>query len=86
MQQRNLNVFLILLMGISNREIAEDGKELLFDHGAPYFTVSSPDVLSIVREWESQNLCAEWREGFGIFDCFSNQFTSIEQVKTPLLF
>ncbi|XP_008451825.2 uncharacterized protein LOC103492994 [Cucumis melo] len=61
------------------REIAEDGRELHFDHGAPYFTVSSQEVLSLVRQWESKNLCAEWKESFGIFDCFSNQFTSTEQ-------
>ncbi|PPD86178.1 hypothetical protein GOBAR_DD16882 [Gossypium barbadense] len=51
------------------REISEDGKELLFDHGAPYFTVTNPDVLSVVTEWESRGLVAEWKSNFGSFDC-----------------
>ncbi|KAG4145247.1 hypothetical protein ERO13_D05G085901v2 [Gossypium hirsutum] len=38
------------------REISEDGRELLFDHGAPYFTVTNLDVLSVVTEWESRGL------------------------------
>ncbi|KAK8295886.1 hypothetical protein V6Z11_D05G087500 [Gossypium hirsutum] len=43
------------------REISEDGRELLFDHGAPYFTVTNLDVLSVVTEWESRGLVAEWK-------------------------
>ncbi|KAK8261236.1 hypothetical protein V6Z12_D13G173500 [Gossypium hirsutum] len=64
------------------REISEDGRELLFDHGAPYFTVTNPDVLSVVTEWESRGLVAEWKSNFGSFDCFTNKIVNIEhQVK-----
>lgn len=64
----------------SSREISEDGKELLFDHGAPYFTVSNPDVLELVHEWESGGLVAEWKVNFSSFDCVSNKFFDIQQV------
>ncbi|XVE63212.1 hypothetical protein DITRI_Ditri07aG0001500 [Diplodiscus trichospermus] len=60
------------------REISQDGKELLFDHGAPYFTVTNPDVLSVVAEWESRGLVAEWKLNFWSFDCFSNEFFNTE--------
>ncbi|KAG8472290.1 hypothetical protein CXB51_034335 [Gossypium anomalum] len=60
------------------REISEDGRELLFDHGAPYFTVTNPDVLSVVTEWESRGLVAEWKSNFGSFDCFTNEFINTE--------
>ncbi|XP_031282367.1 uncharacterized protein LOC116140934 isoform X2 [Pistacia vera] len=68
------------MMVCSNREISEDGKELLFDHGAPYFTVSNPDVLELVREWESVGLVAEWKVNFSSFDCVFNKFVDIQQV------
>ncbi|KDP43403.1 hypothetical protein JCGZ_26558 [Jatropha curcas] len=61
------------------REIAEDGNDLLFDHGAPFFTVSNTDVLRVVHEWELKGLVAEWKENFGSFDCLSNKFLDIEQ-------
>ncbi|XP_044499836.1 renalase isoform X2 [Mangifera indica] len=61
------------------REISEDGKELLFDHGAPYFTVSNPDVLELVHEWESGGLVAEWKVNFSSFDCVSSKFVDIQQ-------
>ncbi|TYH35264.1 hypothetical protein ES332_D13G181400v1 [Gossypium tomentosum] len=60
------------------REISEDGRELLFDHGAPYFIVTNPDVLSVVTEWESRGLVAEWKSNFGSFDCFTNKIVNIE--------
>lgn len=65
---------------ISHREITEDGKELVFDHGAPLFTVSNPDVLGIVREWEARGLVAEWKENFASFDCISRKFIDFEKV------
>ncbi|KAB1216961.1 hypothetical protein CJ030_MR4G016026 [Morella rubra] len=61
------------------REVTEDGKELLFDHGAPFFSVSNAQVLSLVREWESRGLVAEWSENFGAFDCISHDFVDIQQ-------
>ncbi|KAJ6966816.1 hypothetical protein NC652_004388 [Populus alba x Populus x berolinensis] len=62
------------------REISEDGKELLFDHGAPFFSASNSDVLRLVHEWESKGLVEEWKENFGSFDCISKKFLDIEQV------
>ncbi|XP_028760586.1 uncharacterized protein LOC114719273 [Neltuma alba] len=61
------------------RENTEDGKELLFDHGAPFFSVSKSEVLSLVHEWESRGLIAEWKEKFGSFDFSTRKFTEIEQ-------
>ncbi|XP_050279438.1 uncharacterized protein LOC126720717 isoform X1 [Quercus robur] len=61
------------------REVSEDGKELVFDHGAPFFTVNNAEVLGLVREWESRGLVAEWKQNFGSFDCSSNKFFDMEQ-------
>ncbi|KAJ8429863.1 hypothetical protein Cgig2_010643 [Carnegiea gigantea] len=60
-------------------ETTEDGKELFFDHGAPYFTVTNPDVLGMVLEWESRGLVAEWEERFGTFDFTSKTFINSEK-------
>ncbi|XP_042489178.1 renalase isoform X5 [Macadamia integrifolia] len=56
------------------REISEDGTELFFDHGAPFFTVNDNDVMGLVHEWEARGLVAEWKERFGSFDCISAKF------------
>ncbi|KAL2247759.1 uncharacterized protein LOC105176535 isoform X1 [Sesamum indicum] len=63
------------------RELCEDGRELLFDHGAPYFTVSAGnlEVQSLVNDWESRGLVAEWKEKFGSFDFSSKKFVDIEE-------
>lgn len=61
------------------REKTEDGKELHFDHGAPFFSVSKPEVARLVQEWESRGLVAEWREKFGSFDIQTLKFDNIEQ-------
>ncbi|KAK2638583.1 hypothetical protein Ddye_026378 [Dipteronia dyeriana] len=61
------------------REITEDGKELLFDHGAPFFTVSNADALDLVHEWESGGLVAEWKVNFGSYDCISKKFVDGQQ-------
>ncbi|KAK4420662.1 hypothetical protein Salat_2016700 [Sesamum alatum] len=63
------------------REHCEDGRELLFDHGAPYFTVSAGnlEVQSLVNDWESRGLVAEWKEKFGSFDFSSKKFVDIEE-------
>ncbi|XP_057457870.1 uncharacterized protein LOC130748654 [Lotus japonicus] len=60
------------------REKTEDGKELHFDHGAPFFSVSKSEVLCLVQEWESRGLVAEWKEKFGAFDFHTLKF-NIEQ-------
>ncbi|KAH9723862.1 fad/nad(p)-binding oxidoreductase family protein [Citrus sinensis] len=61
------------------RETSEDGKEMLFDHGAPFFTVTNNDVLALVCEWESGGLVAEWKVNLGSFDCVSKKFVNIQQ-------
>ncbi|KAK4771495.1 hypothetical protein SAY87_032027 [Trapa incisa] len=63
------------------RETMEDGNVLLFDHGAPCFTLSSLafDVMSLLGEWESRGLVAEWKGKFGAFDCLTNKFVDAEQ-------
>ncbi|XP_010542541.1 PREDICTED: uncharacterized protein LOC104815709 isoform X2 [Tarenaya hassleriana] len=62
------------------REISEDGKDLLFDHGAPFFTVSSnSDALTLVHDWESRGVVSEWTPTFGSFDCTSNKFLGPQQ-------
>ncbi|XP_027341696.1 uncharacterized protein LOC113854718 isoform X2 [Abrus precatorius] len=61
------------------REKTEDGKELHFDHGAPFFSVSKSEVLNLVQEWESRSLVAEWKEKFGSFDFHARKFNNIEQ-------
>lgn len=61
------------------REITDDGKELLFDHGAPYFTATNAEVLSLVSDWEARDVVAEWKESFGTFDFVSKQFDHNEK-------
>ena len=63
-----------------SREKTEDGKELHFDHGAPFFSVSKSEVLSLAQEWESRGLVAEWKEKFGSFDFHTLKFNDTEQV------
>ncbi|KAK9088521.1 hypothetical protein Scep_027603 [Stephania cephalantha] len=62
------------------KEIIEDGKELFFDHGAPFFTVRDNDVMSLVCEWESRALVTQWKESRGCFDCVSRKFGDNEKV------
>ncbi|KAG9439652.1 hypothetical protein H6P81_019817 [Aristolochia fimbriata] len=59
------------------REITEDGRELLFDHGAPCFTVKDKEVKGIVSSWEARGLVAEWKENFGIFDFTNSKFLQL---------
>ncbi|XP_047146911.1 renalase isoform X2 [Vigna umbellata] len=61
------------------REKTEDGQELHFDHGAPFFSVGKSEVLRLVEEWVSRGLVAEWNEKFGFFDFHTHKFKNIEQ-------
>lgn len=63
------------------REITEDGKELLFDHGAPYFSATNTEVLSLVNNWKVRGVVAEWNETFGTFDFVTKQFDQSEKEK-----
>lgn len=71
---------LIISFSNSYREVVEDEKELLFDHGAPFFNANKTEVLGLVHEWESKGLVACWKEKFGFFDRISNKFFDLEQV------
>ncbi|KAM7268997.1 hypothetical protein ACFE04_024494 [Oxalis oulophora] len=62
----------------TRRERTEDGKELMFDHGAPFFNVHDPDALSLVQHWESKGLVAQWKDSFGCFDRSSRKFVDPE--------
>lgn len=66
------------------RERSEDGSELIFDHGAPCFSVNANnlEVQNLVNDWESRGLVAEWKENFGSFDFVSRKFVSTEEVST----
>lgn len=61
------------------REISEDGREIYFDHGAPFFSVSDTAALGYINEWKTKGLVAEWKENFGSFDRNLNQFTDFEK-------
>ncbi|KAL2331131.1 hypothetical protein Fmac_018712 [Flemingia macrophylla] len=61
------------------REKTEDGTELHFDHGAPFFSVSQSEVLHLVKDWELRGFIAEWKEKFGSFDFHNLKFNNIEQ-------
>lgn len=63
------------------REYTEDGRELLFDHGASYFSVNADnsEVNSLVSDWESKGFVAEWKVKFGCFDFGSRKFIHIEE-------
>ncbi|KAL1566930.1 renalase-like isoform X1 [Salvia divinorum] len=63
------------------REHCEDGSELSFDHGAPYFTLnaSNSELQSLVNTWESRGLVAQWNYKFGSFDYSSTSFVSVDE-------
>ncbi|KAL8195838.1 hypothetical protein R6Q57_025591 [Mikania cordata] len=61
------------------REIAEDGRELYFDHGAPYFSATNTDVEEMIRVWESRGLVAEWKHNFGSFDFITKKFVNFDK-------
>lgn len=62
------------------REVGEDGKELTFDHEAPFFSVTNPNAISLVHEWESLGFVSQWKQVFGSFDSASNMFLGFQQV------
>ncbi|KAG8061098.1 hypothetical protein GUJ93_ZPchr0003g16989 [Zizania palustris] len=64
------------------REVMEDGTELRFDHGAPYFTVSNNEVARVVNGWEARGLVAEWKAMFACFDREAGKFTNYEKEET----
>ncbi|XP_076909887.1 uncharacterized protein LOC143567323 isoform X2 [Bidens hawaiensis] len=61
------------------REIAEDGRELYFDHGAPCFSTSNADVEDMIKGWETRGLVAEWTQNFGSFDFITKIFVNLEK-------
>lgn len=63
------------------REVMEDGSELRFDHGAPYFTVTNGEVARVVGGWEARGIVAEWKATFACFDLATGKFTDFEKVR-----
>ncbi|KAL6637993.1 hypothetical protein ACP70R_025565 [Stipagrostis hirtigluma subsp. patula] len=61
------------------REVMEDGTELRFDHGAPYFTVTNDEVARLVGGWEARGFVAEWKALFARFDLATGKFTDFEK-------
>ncbi|XP_039826522.1 renalase-like isoform X3 [Panicum virgatum] len=61
------------------REVMEDGTELRFDHGAPYFTVTNDEVAQVVGGWEARGIVAEWKAMFACFDRATGKFTDFEK-------
>ncbi|KAK1430890.1 hypothetical protein QVD17_13990 [Tagetes erecta] len=61
------------------REIAEDGRELYFDHGAPYFSTTNTDVEEMIRGWETRGLVEEWKQNFGSFDFITKKIVNFEK-------
>ncbi|GJN23114.1 hypothetical protein PR202_gb10733 [Eleusine coracana subsp. coracana] len=62
-------------------EKMEDGTELRFDHGAPYFTVSNDEVARVVSGWEARGIVAEWKAMFACFDRATGKFTDFEKTE-----
>ena len=44
------------------------GKNLIFDHGAQFFTARDPVFRQQVEEWISAGICFEWATGFHTWD------------------
>lgn len=61
------------------REISEDGRELYFDHGAPYFSTTNADMEEMISVWEARGLVAEWKQTFGSFDFITKKFINSEK-------
>ncbi|GJV21004.1 protoporphyrinogen oxidase [Tanacetum coccineum] len=64
---------------VKSLETTEDGKELYFDHGAPYFSTTNADVEDMIRGWEARGLVAEWKQNFGSFDYITKTFVNSEK-------
>lgn len=62
------------------REISDDGKELVFDHGAPFFSAINPEALHLIHTWEARGIFSEWKEKLETFDCTSRNFINSEKV------
>lgn len=58
-------VCLIVILFFLDRETLEDGSEVMFDHGAQYFTIKSLEVQRLVDQWEASGLVSEWKGVFG---------------------
>ncbi|CAA6657931.1 unnamed protein product [Spirodela intermedia] len=63
---------------MSQRRESSDNGDLLFDHGAPYFSISNEEVMDAVSSWERMGLVAEWKENFGCFDVNIAKFVDLE--------
>ncbi len=54
---------------MSTRRVTdEEGREIAFDHGAPFFTATDPRFGRFVRSWIGDGVCAPWRGRFARWD------------------
>lgn len=56
------------------RENGGDGSELMFDHGAQYFTVKTAEVQHLVDKWQASGLVADWEGRFGSLNVATGDF------------
>ena len=84
MQKNDSAIYLYLFVAGLFREHCEDGRELSFDHGAPYFTLNAAnsELQSLVNAWESRGLVAHWKAKFGSFDYSSRSFVNVDEVSS----
>jgi predicted NAD/FAD-dependent oxidoreductase len=64
-----------------DREKADDVSELMFDHGAQYFTVKTAEVQQLVDKWQASGLVADWEGRFGSLNVATGDFVE-ETVRT----
>lgn len=63
------------------REKVEDGSELMFDHGAQYFTVKTAEVQQLVDKWQASGIVADWEGRFGTLNVATGEFVEDTDVK-----
>eukprot|EP00897_Mesotaenium_endlicherianum_P010330 jgi/Mesen1/9325/ME000061S08765 len=64
----------------TRRERREEGSaDLVFDHGAQYFTVKDPLVQSLVDKWQLAEAVDQWRGRFGTLDASTGSFAAEEE-------
>lgn len=57
-----------------DRETVEDGSQLLFDHGAQYFTVKTAEVQQLVDKWVASGIVDDWQGRFGTLSVATGAF------------
>ncbi|XP_078437128.1 FAD/NAD(P)-binding oxidoreductase family protein isoform X2 [Wolffia australiana] len=63
---------------MSQRRESTEAGDLVFDHGAPYFTIANEEAMDLVTSWERMGVVAQWNERFGCFDVSTSKFVDLE--------